>query len=168
MARADAHRLPAGGALAVDREGFAAAVTDAMAGHPLVTVERGEVDGLPPAEWDSVVVATGPLTSPALADAIRNLTGEDALAFFDAIAPVVHFDSIDMDVAWRQSRYDKGGADYINCPMTREQYAVFIDALIAGEKTEFRDWERALLTSTAACRSRRWRIAGRKHCGTAR
>ncbi len=97
---------------------------------------------MPPADWDSVVVATGPLTSPALADAIRTLTGEDALAFFDAIAPVVHFDSIDMDVAWRQSRYDKGGADYINCPMTREQYAAFIDALVAGEKTEFRDWER--------------------------
>jgi methylenetetrahydrofolate--tRNA-(uracil-5-)-methyltransferase len=142
MARADAHRLPAGGALAVDREGFAAAVTESIADHPLVTMERGEVDGLPPADWDGVIVATGPLTSPPLADAIRTLTGEDALAFFDAIAPVVHFESIDMDVAWRQSRYDKGGADYINCPMTREQYAAFIEALCAGEKTEFHDWER--------------------------
>jgi methylenetetrahydrofolate--tRNA-(uracil-5-)-methyltransferase len=103
---------------------------------------------VPPADWDSVIVATGPLTSPPLATAIRALTGEDALAFFDAIAPIVHRDSIDMNVAWFQSRYDKAGpagsgADYINCPLTREQYGAFIDALLAGDKTVFHDWEAA-------------------------
>ncbi|HEX6866127.1 MAG TPA: methylenetetrahydrofolate--tRNA-(uracil(54)-C(5))-methyltransferase (FADH(2)-oxidizing) TrmFO, partial [Caulobacteraceae bacterium] len=133
MAAGDAHQVPAGGALAVDRDGFSAAVTAQLEAHPLVTIERGEIAGLPPADWDSVIVATGPLTSPALADAILKLTGEDSLSFFDAIAPIVHFDSIDMDIAWRQSRYDKEGpggtgADYINCPLTREQYGAFIDA----------------------------------------
>ncbi|WP_460452030.1 methylenetetrahydrofolate--tRNA-(uracil(54)-C(5))-methyltransferase (FADH(2)-oxidizing) TrmFO [Alsobacter sp. SYSU BS001988] len=146
MRCADAHQVPAGGALAVDRDGFSAAVTAALTAHPLITVERGEVDGLPPAEWDSVIVATGPLTSPALAEAIRSLTGESSLAFFDAIAPIVHRDSIDMETAWFQSRYDKAGpggtgADYINCPLTQEQYGAFIDGLIAGEKTSFKDWE---------------------------
>ncbi|HRE21452.1 MAG TPA: FAD-dependent oxidoreductase, partial [Rhabdaerophilum sp.] len=111
---------------------------------PLVTIERGEVGGLPSAEWDNVIVATGPLTSPALADAIRRLTGEDSLAFFDAIAPIVHFESIDMGKAWFQSRYDKAGpggtgADYINCPMDKAQYEAFVAALLAGEKTEFRE-----------------------------
>jgi methylenetetrahydrofolate--tRNA-(uracil-5-)-methyltransferase len=147
MRMGDAHQVPAGGALAVDREGFAAAVTEALGGHRLVSIERDEVDRLPPEDWDNVIVATGPLTSPALSDAIRKLTGEDSLAFFDAIAPIVHFDSIDMDVAWFQSRYDKAGpggtgADYVNCPMTREDYDAFVDALIAGEKTEFKDWEK--------------------------
>ena len=131
--------MPAGGALAVDRDGFSAAVTAALAAHPLITLERGEV-ALPPPDWDSVIIATGPLTSPALAAAIRKLTGEDALAFFDAIAPIVHRDSIDMGQAWFQSRYDKAGpggtgADYINCPLTREQYDAFVEALIAGDKT---------------------------------
>jgi methylenetetrahydrofolate--tRNA-(uracil-5-)-methyltransferase len=147
MAAADAHKLPAGGALAVDRDGFAAAVTARLAAEPLVTIERGEVDGLPPATWNSVIVATGPLTAPALANAVRELTGEDALAFFDAIAPIVHRDSIDMNIAWFQSRYDKEGpgggtADYINCPLDKAQYQAFITALIEGEKAEFRDWEK--------------------------
>ncbi|HUG63376.1 MAG TPA: methylenetetrahydrofolate--tRNA-(uracil(54)-C(5))-methyltransferase (FADH(2)-oxidizing) TrmFO, partial [Methylomirabilota bacterium] len=146
MAAADRNQVPAGGALAVDREGFAEAVTADIAAHPLIEVDRREVAGLPPAEWDSVIVATGPLTSPALADAIRGLTGADALAFYDAIAPIVHFDSIDMGKAWFQSRYDKAGpggtgADYINCPMDRDQYDAFIDALLAGDKTTFKDFE---------------------------
>ena len=146
FACADAHQVPAGGALAVDREGFAEAVTARLEAHPLVTIAREEVAGLPPADWDSVVVATGPLTSPALADAVLGLTGEDQLAFFDAIAPIVNFESIDMDVAWRQSRYDKEGpggeaAAYINCPMDKAQYDAFIDALLAGPKAEFKAWE---------------------------
>jgi methylenetetrahydrofolate--tRNA-(uracil-5-)-methyltransferase len=146
MRAADANQVPAGGALAVDREGFAAAVTAALAKEPLIDVRRDEVAGLPPADWDSVIVATGPLTSPALAEAIAKLTGEDALAFFDAIAPIVHRDTIDMSIAWLQSRYDKAGpggsgADYINCPLTREQYHAFVAALLAGDKVSFHDWE---------------------------
>jgi methylenetetrahydrofolate--tRNA-(uracil-5-)-methyltransferase len=146
MQAADTHRLPAGGALAVDREGFAIAVTEALERHPLVTIERGEVPGMPPADWDNVIVATGPLTSAPLAEAIRHLTGDEALAFFDAIAPIVHRESIDFDIAWFQSRYDKAGpggsgADYINCPMTREQYEAFVEALVAGDKVSFREWE---------------------------
>src|SRR6186997_2053707 len=141
----DAHQVPAGGALAVDRDGFSAAVTAALEAHPLVEIAREEI-ALPPDEWQSVIIATGPLTSPALADAIRRLTGEDSLAFFDAIAPIVHRDSIDISVAWFQSRYDKAGpggsgADYINCPLTREQYDAFVDALLAGDKTSFHEWE---------------------------
>ncbi|GIX10100.1 methylenetetrahydrofolate--tRNA-(uracil(54)-C(5))-methyltransferase (FADH(2)-oxidizing) TrmFO [Elioraea sp.] len=140
----DAHRLPAGGALAVDRDGFSAEVTRALAAHPLVTVLREEVSGLPPPAWGSAIIATGPLTAPALAEDIRRRTGEDALAFFDAIAPIVHRDSIDMSVAWMQSRYDKGGgADYINCPLDRAQYEAFVAALLAAETTGFREWETA-------------------------
>lgn len=143
----DANKVPAGGALAVDRDGFAEAVTGTLASHPLVTVMRGEVAGLPPADWDSVVVATGPLTSPALAEAVRTLTGEDSLAFFDAIAPIIHRESIDMSKAWFQSRYDKPGpggtgSDYINCPLDRERYEAFIAELLAAPKTEFKDWEK--------------------------
>ncbi len=140
--------VPAGGALAVDRDIFSAGVTKALAEHPLITIVRGEIAGLPPQEWESVIIATGPLTSPALADAIRNLTSEDSLAFFDAIAPIVDRDSINMDVAWFQSRYDKiskaggDGKDYINCPMTAEQYYAFVDALLTAEKTEFKEWEK--------------------------
>lgn len=146
MRAADAHQVPAGGALAVDRVGFSAAVSEALEAHPLIEIARGEVAGLPPAEWGNVIVATGPLTSMPLADAIRELTGEESLAFFDAIAPIVHRDSIDMGTAWFQSRYDKAGpggtgADYLNCPMTREQYDAFIDALLAGDKTDFKEWE---------------------------
>ena len=143
MRAADAMRVPAGGALAVDRHGFAAAVEDALLAEPLLTLRREEIAGLPPDEWDSVIIATGPLTSPALAAALRGLTGEDALAFFDAIAPIVYRDSIDMEKAWLQSRYGKGdGADYINCPLDKEQYLAFVAALRAGDKTEFHDWER--------------------------
>ena len=146
MRAADANQVPAGGALAVDRDGFSALVTRALRDHPLIDLRRGEVVGLPPPDWDNVIVATGPLTSASLAEAIRELTDENALAFFDAIAPIVHRDSIDMSVAWFQSRYDKTGpggtgADYINCPMTREQYGAFVGALIAGEKTDFKEWE---------------------------
>ena len=146
MRSADAHQVPAGGALAVDRDGFSEAVEAAVLSHPLIRLERGEIAGLPPEDWDSVIVATGPLTSPALAEAIGDLTGEGALAFFDAIAPIVHRDSIDMSVAWMQSRYDKEGpggdaAAYVNCPMSRDHYEVFIDALLAAEKVEFRQFE---------------------------
>ena len=141
------HQVPAGSALAVDREGFAEAVTAKLEAHPNVTIVREEIAGIPPEDWDSVIVATGPLTSIPLAEAIHAHTGEDDLAFFDAIAPIIYFDSIDMSKAWRQSRYDKPGpggdtAAYINCPMTEEQYNAFLDALIAGEKTEFREWEK--------------------------
>jgi methylenetetrahydrofolate--tRNA-(uracil-5-)-methyltransferase len=144
MRAADAHKLPAGGALAVDRHGFSAAVTQALEEHPAVTIQREEIAGLPPEDWQSVVIATGPLTSPALAEAIRGLSGEDALSFFDAIAPIVHHESIDFSIAWMQSRYDKGdGADYINCPLDEAQYRAFIVALIEGEKTEFKEWEKS-------------------------
>ncbi len=147
MRAADNNQVPAGGALAVDRDGFSAAVTAALEAHPLVTPERGEVT-VPPEAWRSVIIATGPLTSPDLAATIAALTGETQLAFFDAIAPIVHRDSIDFDQAWFQSRYDKSGpggsgADYINCPLSRAQYDTFIDALIVGDKTDFRDWEKS-------------------------
>ena len=146
LAAGDLHKLPAGGALAVDRDHFSAEVTRRLEAHPLVSIARGEVAGLPPFDWDSVIVATGPLTSPDLSRAIQGLTGEGELAFFDAIAPIVHFESIDLGVAWRQSRYDKAGpggtgADYLNCPMNREQYEAFVDALLSGQKTEFKEWE---------------------------
>jgi methylenetetrahydrofolate--tRNA-(uracil-5-)-methyltransferase len=137
----DAHRLPAGGALAVDRDGFSQSVRRALEEHPRIEIRREEIDW-PPEDWRSVIIATGPLTAPALADAIRARTGEESLAFFDAIAPVAHRESIDMTVAWMQSRYDKGdGADYVNCPLNEPQYRVFIAALLAGEKTEFKEWE---------------------------
>jgi len=148
MAAADTNKLPAGGALAVDRDGFAAEVSRALEAHPRIAIAREEIDELPPPHWESVIVATGPLTSPALAHAIQKLTGEAELAFFDAIAPIVHHDSIDMGVCWRQSRYDKagpggGGADYINCPLDKDQYEAFIAALLAAEKTEFKEFEAA-------------------------
>jgi methylenetetrahydrofolate--tRNA-(uracil-5-)-methyltransferase len=140
---ADAHRVPAGAALAVDREGFSQTVTDALEAEPLIEIRREEIAGLPPEDWSSVILATGPLTSPPLAQAVRALTGEESLAFFDAIAPIVHKDSIDFDKAWLQSRWDKGdGADYVNCPMDKEQYDAFIAALLAGDKTEFKEWEK--------------------------
>jgi methylenetetrahydrofolate--tRNA-(uracil-5-)-methyltransferase len=148
MRMGDHHKVPAGGALAVDRDGFSDGVTEALAAHPLITLERGEIQGLPPEDWDNVIVATGPLTSPALAEAVQALTGDQGLAFFDAIAPIVHRDTINMDVAWYQSRYDKQGPggtgkDYINCPMTREQYEGFISALITGDKADFKEWEKS-------------------------
>jgi methylenetetrahydrofolate--tRNA-(uracil-5-)-methyltransferase len=147
LAAGDRRKVPAGSALAVDRDAFSADITAILTGHPLITIERGEVTGLPPAEWGQTIIATGPLTSGALAEAIRAETGEESLAFFDAIAPIVHKDSIDFSVAWMQSRYNKEGpagtgADYINCPLDRAQYEAFIAALVAGEKTEFKDWEK--------------------------
>jgi methylenetetrahydrofolate--tRNA-(uracil-5-)-methyltransferase len=146
MQAGDANQVPAGGALAVDRDGFSAAIGAALTGHSLIEISREEIAGLPPEDWDQAIIATGPLTSPALAAAIRALTGEDALAFFDAIAPIVHRDTIDMSVAWFQSRYDKAGpggtgADYVNCPLTRAQYESFVDALLAGDKVALHDFE---------------------------
>ncbi len=148
MATADANRVPAGGALAVDRNAFSAAVQKAIEGEPLIDIDRHEVCGPIPDHWDSVIVATGPLTSPSLSAAIAELTGRRSLAFFDAIAPIIHKDSIDFSRAWFQSRYDKAslgvpgdGKDYINCPLDKNQYDAFIQALIDGEKTEFREWE---------------------------
>jgi methylenetetrahydrofolate--tRNA-(uracil-5-)-methyltransferase len=146
MQAADANQVPAGGALAVDRDGFAQTVTKYLENHPMISISREEVAGAPPDDWDQVIIATGPLTSPALADAILAVTNEKALAFFDAIAPIVHRDSINMDIAWFQSRYDKvgpggNGADYINCPMNKEQYDAFVDALIAGDSIGFKEWE---------------------------
>ena len=136
----DAHRVPAGSALAVDRDGFSAGVTAALSAHPNITIVRERVDTLPD---DPAILATGPLTAPALAEAIGGATGTDALAFFDAIAPIVHRDSIDMEIAWFQSRWNKGdGKDYINCPLDKDAYLAFHAALLAGEKTEFRDWEK--------------------------
>lgn len=145
MAAADQHKVPAGGALAVDRDAFSQRVQQILSDHPMVTLEREEVTEIPE-DWSNVIVATGPLTSPALAQMVRDVGGEDDLAFFDAIAPIVHFDSIDMDRAWFQSRYDKStdggdGKDYINCPMDKAQYDGFIEALLDGEKMSFREWE---------------------------
>ncbi len=142
MAAADAHRVPAGTALAVDRDAFSAAVEKALKNEPLIAIRREEIAALPPETWDSVIIATGPLTSPGLAEALQELTGERSLAFFDAIAPVVERDSIDFSKAWFQSRYDKGGgSDYINCALDPSGYDAFIDALLAAEKTPFRPWE---------------------------
>ena len=143
IAAADKHKVPAGSALAVDRDEFSAEVSSKLEAHPLITIEREEIGGLPPKKWDSVIVATGPLTSPALSEAILELCGEDSLAFFDAIAPIIYKESINFDIAWFQSRYDKGeGADYINLPMNKEQYDGFIDALNSGEKADFKQWEK--------------------------
>jgi methylenetetrahydrofolate--tRNA-(uracil-5-)-methyltransferase len=146
MSAGDANKLPAGGALAVDRHAFSGEVTRRLEAHPLVEIQREEIAGLPPEDWDSVILATGPLTSPALAEAVGQLSGEEYLAFFDAIAPIVHKDSIDFDKAWFQSRYDKvgpegDGADYINCALTREGYDAFISDLIEGDKADFKEWE---------------------------
>ncbi len=145
---ADGSRVPAGGALAVDRDNFSAAVEAALRAEPLIEICREEIAGMPCTDWASTIIATGPLTSPALAEAIRTAGGEDALAFFDAIAPIVHADSIEMDKVWRQSRYDKGAngtdtADYLNCALDKEQYLAFVAALLAGEKSEFRDFEKS-------------------------
>ena len=152
MRIADSVQVPAGGALAVDRDGFAQGVSAALAAHPRIEIRREAVETLPPADWGPTIIATGPLTAPTLAAAILEATGEDALAFFDAIAPIVHHDSIDLDIAWYQSRYDKkgdltgaggDGADYINCPLTEDQYNNFLDAILAGDQTEFKEWEKS-------------------------
>mgnify|MGYP001948239807 CR=1 FL=1 len=147
MGMGDMTKLPAGGALAVDRDQFSDAVTMILSQHPLISIEYGEIKGLPPKNWDNVIIATGPLTSPALAKAILKLTGEDSLAFFDAIAPIIYKDSIDFGKAWMRSRYDKkgpggDGADYINCPLDKTQYETFVQALIDSDQTEFKDWEK--------------------------
>ncbi|MEE9346669.1 MAG: methylenetetrahydrofolate--tRNA-(uracil(54)-C(5))-methyltransferase (FADH(2)-oxidizing) TrmFO [Robiginitomaculum sp.] len=147
MGMADMTKLPAGGALAVDRDAFADAVSTILRAHPLITVELGEIKGLPPKSWGQTIIATGPLTSPALAKDILKTTGVDSLAFFDAIAPIIYKDSINFDIAWMQSRYDKkgpggDGADYINCPLDKPQYERFIAALVESEQTEFKDWEK--------------------------
>ncbi len=144
---ADAHQVPAGGALAVDRDGFAEAVTAAIAAEPLIEVVRDEITALPAPAEGPCIIATGPLTAEPLAQAIRAATGEESLAFFDAIAPIVHKDSIDFSRAWFQSRYDKegpggDGADYINCELDRDTYHAFLDALLTGEKTDFKEWEK--------------------------
>ncbi len=146
MRAADKNKVPAGSALAVDRIGFSKTVERALSTHANIEIKREEVDTLPPKEWANTIIATGPLTAPLLAEAIRKETGEEALSFFDAIAPIIHFDSIDFDKAWFQSRYDKigpggTGKDYINCPLDKVQYEQFIDALLAGEKTSFKEWE---------------------------
>lgn len=143
----DKHKVPAGSALAVDRDGFSEEVTQYIKSHPNITLSREEIPTLPAADWGQVIVATGPLTSDALSASIREHTGEEYLAFFDAIAPIVHTESIDMSKAWFQSRYDKvgpggTGKDYINCPMTKQQYNDFLDALIAADTAEFKDWEK--------------------------
>ena len=142
MQAADANKVPAGGALAVDREAFSTTVQTALEAEPLIETRREEIAGPIPEDWEKVIIASGPLTSEGLAGTIRELTGKNALSFFDAIAPIVHKESIDFDKAWFQSRYDKGeGSDYINCPLDAEQYETFIDNLLEGEKTEFREWE---------------------------
>ena len=147
MEMGDANAVPAGSALAVDRNAFSEAVTARLEAHPLITIERGEVAGIPPEDWNSVIIATGPLTSKSLAKAVKDLTDESSLSFFDAIAPIIYAESIDMEKAWLQSRYDKGDTEeertaYINCPMDKDQYNAFIDALLDAEKTEFKDWEK--------------------------
>ncbi|HEX8421667.1 MAG TPA: methylenetetrahydrofolate--tRNA-(uracil(54)-C(5))-methyltransferase (FADH(2)-oxidizing) TrmFO, partial [Sphingomonas sp.] len=140
MREADRHRVPAGSALAVDRDLFSASVTAAIGDHPNIDLVRERVDGLPAGP---AIIATGPLTGAALADAIGNATGRESLAFFDALAPIVHRESIDMDVAWFASRWDKGDTkDYINCPMTKDEYLAFHAGLVAGEKTAFKEWEK--------------------------
>ncbi len=146
LASADKHQVPAGGALAVDRVPFSAAVTEAISTHRNIEIVREEISGLPPRDWEQAIIATGPLTSPALAEAIAAATGMQALSFFDAIAPIVHFDSVDLSRAWFQSRYDKPGPggtgkDYLNCPLDKEQYEAFVAALLGGEKTAFKEWE---------------------------
>jgi len=139
LCEGDRHRVPAGSALAMDRDGFSAGVTAALEAHPNVTIVRERVDTLPDTP---AIIATGPLTAPALSEQIAGETGRDALAFFDAIAPIVHRDSVDLDTAWFQSRWNKGdGTDYINCPLDKDQYHAFVDGLLAGEKTEYREWE---------------------------
>ena len=168
---AEAHRLPAGGALAVDRNLFAANVTQRLKSHPMISTSYEEVTELP--SFGHWIVATGPLTSTALATSIRAATGAEALAFFDAIAPIVYADSIDMDKAWLQSRYDKGDTveeqtAYINCPMNRDEYEAFIDALLAADKTVFHTKAKRQAISTVACRSKSWPNGAARRCAMGR
>lgn len=163
MKCADENAVPAGGALAVDREGFALAVQGALEAHDNVEIVREEITALPSKDWEHVIIATGPLTSEPLAQSIRELSGEKSLHFFDAIAPIIDKDSIDFSKAWLQSRYDKGdGSDYINLGLTREQYDQFIDDLIAGEKMEFKEWEKIPLILKPAYPLKSWQnVVGR-------
>jgi len=147
MDAAHAHQVPAGSALAVDRLAFSQHVEEKLLQHPRIQLQREEITSLPSQDWGDVIIATGPLTSPALSQSILSLTDVEALSFFDAIAPIVYKDSIDFDIAWFQSRYDKvgpggDGADYINCPLEEAQYNCFIQALLEGEKTQFKEWEK--------------------------
>ncbi|MDB4179497.1 methylenetetrahydrofolate--tRNA-(uracil(54)-C(5))-methyltransferase (FADH(2)-oxidizing) TrmFO [Amylibacter sp.] len=147
MEMGDKHALPAGSALAVDRDAFSNSVTKKLLNHPLVTIDRNEIYNLPLEDWEHSIIATGPLTSKSLANDILNNTDQKSLAFFDAIAPIVFSESIDMSKAWMQSRYDKGDTEeektaYLNCPMDKDTYEAFIDALLSSEKTEFKDWEK--------------------------
>ena len=147
MEMGDKHALPAGSALAVDRDAFSNSVTKKLLNHPLVTIDRNEIHNLPLKDWEHSIIATGPLTSKSLANDILNNTDQKSLAFFDAIAPIVFSESIDMSKAWMQSRYDKGDTEeektaYLNCPMDKDTYEAFIDALLSSEKTEFKDWEK--------------------------
>lgn len=147
MKTADEFSVPAGGALAVDREKFSQKITQTLMDHPLITIERSEVTDLPPTDWGHTIIATGPLTSERLAKNIQSLTGEESLAFFDAIAPIIYKESIDFDKAWFQSRYDKHSlhgtaSDYINCPFEKDEYSAFIDALLSADQTEFKEWEK--------------------------
>ena len=170
MQMAQQHRLPAGGALAVDRDPFAASVTAALRAHPNVEISGDEITEVPRnGRW---IIATGPLTSAALGQAIARETGSDALAFFDAIAPIIHHDSIDMSRAWMQSRYDKGETEeertaYLNCPMDRPTYEAFIDALLAAERPYFGRMRQPVI-STVACRSRSWPNGAVKPCAMVR
>ncbi|WP_019219611.1 methylenetetrahydrofolate--tRNA-(uracil(54)-C(5))-methyltransferase (FADH(2)-oxidizing) TrmFO [Bartonella florencae] len=146
MKAADANKVPAGSALAVDRNAFSKTVTSALENHPLITIEREEIQEFPE-DWHHIIIATGPLTSPAFAQKIQAITGTESLSFFDAIAPIVYTDSIDLEICWYQSRYDKigpegTGKDYLNCPLNKEQYEAFVQALRSAEKTEFRDFEK--------------------------
>lgn len=145
LSEGDKAAVPAGGALAVDRDQFSAGVTEKLTSHPMITVRRGHID-VPPEDWDNVIIATGPLTSPELAHYIQSIGGEEQLAFFDAIAPIVYKESINFEIAWMQSRYDKAGpagtgSDYINCPMNKDEYLTFITQLLSSDKTEFKEWE---------------------------
>ncbi len=147
MGEGDKAAVPAGGALAVDRDIFSQGVTNALEKHPNITIERAEINGIPPEEWEHVIIATGPLTSTPLAESIQKLTGEDELAFFDALAPIVHADSVDMGTAWFQSRYDKvgpagTGKDYLNCPLNKEQYENLVNELVNAEYGDFKQWEK--------------------------
>ena len=167
MAAADAHRVPAGSALAVDRDGFSAAVTERLMAHPNIELVRERVDSLPVDEL--AIIATGPLTAPALAESIRASTGADSLAFFDAIAPIVHRDTIDMDIAWMASRWDKNDTrDYINCPMTKEQYLASTRAWSTARRPSFANGRRTRPISKGACRSRSWPSGEWTRCATGR
>ena len=169
MAKGDEHAVPAGGALAVDRHGFSGAVTEAIEAHPLIELSREEIDGWPPADWRQVIIATGPLTSDGLSKAILEKTGEEHLAFFDAIAPIVHAHSINRDIVWAQSRYDKGNAtDYLNCPMDEAQYNASSTPFSKARRPNSKSGRPTPHTLKPACRSRSWLLVGGRRCASGR